>query len=389
MCAHRLLISAGLAVVSLGALSSTPLLAQSPQSAPAVGNAATVISTMDDSVADYRKIIVLMEDAATLDAGNHERVRTVAWILFERNRDRLDRLEEALHADAGKTDSPLTAAFLTRLESNGVFRDADKLAFRDVLDGLANAPAEDIHGAALRKRIGDDAAAMEQIQTLYQKEISQIFSGLQARGMVVHREGWEDYVAYLKTIYKREDILKESESQLPPAESRGGAAATSKLEITGAELPLKTVALTFDDGPHPRYTDQVLAILKKYGLHAVFFEIGKNLGTTSETNEVTLAPTSAASYRVLAAGSTLGNHTYSHPVLPRAFDVRSEIAASALPPSLWCGERGDSGGNQSGQHEDRDLERGFRGLGRSGAKLRGAARDHRSGEAATGHHSVS
>jgi hypothetical protein len=231
MCAHRLLISAGLAVVSLGALSSTPLLAQSPQSAPAVGNAATVISTMDDSVADYRKIIVLMEDAATLDAGNHERVRTVAWILFERNRDRLDRLEEALHADAGKTDSPLTAAFLTRLESNGVFRDADKLAFRDVLDGLANAPAEDIHGAALRKRIGDDAAAGTDPDALSKGDFPDFFRIASARHGRASR-GWEDYVAYLKTIYKREDILKESESQLPPAESRGGAAATSKLEIT-------------------------------------------------------------------------------------------------------------------------------------------------------------
>jgi len=345
MYAHRLLISAALAILSLGALSSTPLFALSPQSTPAVANAAAVTSTMDNSVADYRKIIVLMDGAAALDPGNHERVRTAAWILFERNRDRLDGLQEALRADAGKTDSPLTTAFLARLESNSVFRDADKLAFRDVLDGLANVPATDIHEAALRNRIGDDAAAMEQIQTLYQKEISQIFSGLQSRGMAVHRESWEDFVSYLKTIYKRENILKELESQLPPAESRGGAAATSKLEITGTELPLKTVALTFDDGPHPRYTDQVLAILKKYGLHAVFFEIGKNLGTTSDKNEVTLSPASAASYRILAEGSTLGNHTYSHPVLPKldaAAQVKEIDSTTALltyvlksPPVLF------------------------------------------------------
>ena len=33
----------------------------------------------------------------------------------------------------------------------------------------------------------------------------------------------------------------------------------------------KPVVLTFDDGPHPKHTDEILAILKKYGVKAVFF----------------------------------------------------------------------------------------------------------------------
>src|SRR5262249_45595637 len=154
--------------------------------------------------------------------------------------------------------------------------------FRDLLDGLAALPQQEVRNAVLRRRISDDLAALEKIQGLYQKEISQIFSGLQTRGMAVHREAWDHYVAFLKTKYKREEILKEGETELPPPESRGGPAAKSKLELFGTELPPKTVALTFDDGPHPRYTDQVLAVLKKYGLQAVFFEVGKNLGTAGE-----------------------------------------------------------------------------------------------------------
>jgi peptidoglycan/xylan/chitin deacetylase (PgdA/CDA1 family) len=39
-------------------------------------------------------------------------------------------------------------------------------------------------------------------------------------------------------------------------------------EVFGSEFPPKSVALTFDDGPHPKYTEQVLAILRKYGLKA-------------------------------------------------------------------------------------------------------------------------
>jgi len=272
---------------------------------------------MDDTVAAYRKIIVLMDNAGALDEGNRLRVRTAAWILFEKNRDRLEKLEQDLRADLARKDSALVDAFLTHLESNGELRDADKLAFRDLLDGLAAVLPQEISNAALRKRIADDVAALEQVQSLYQKEISQIFAGLETRGMAVHREAWEHYVAFLKTKYNREDILKESESQLPPAESRGGGATKSKLEMFGTEMPRKTVALTFDDGPHPRYTDQVLAILKKYGLHAVFFEVGRNLGTVSDKKEITLGPTAAASYRILESGSVLGNHSYSHPVLPK------------------------------------------------------------------------
>lgn len=284
------------------------------QTTPSVPS--VVASTMDDAVAAYRKIIVLMDNASALDEGNRERVRTAAWILFEENRNRLEKLEQNLNADPGSQSGTLVEAFLTRLEAQPDFRDADKLAFRDVLDGLAAAPQQSLSDA-LRKRIADDAAAVEQIQSLYQKEISQIFAGLQTRGMPIHREAWEHYVAFVKAKYTREQVLREFASQLPPAETRGGAAAKSKLEMFGTDMPQKTVALTFDDGPHPRYTDQVLAILKKYNLHAVFFEIGKNLGTIGADNKVTLGATSAASYRILESGSTLGNHSYSHPVLPK------------------------------------------------------------------------
>lgn len=321
MRAYRLLISTACVAMLLGATVSAADSSLFGQQASSGATASSVATTMDDTVVAYRKVIVLMDNSAALDEGNRERVHTAGWILFEKNRDRLEKLEEDLRSDLGQKDSPLVAAFLTRLESNTEFRDADKLAFRDVLDGLASASPSNSTpqtvNASLHKRITDDVAALERIQTLYQKEISQIFSGLQTRGMTVHREAWEHYVAFLKTKYSREEILRESESQLPPAESRGGAAPKSKLEMFGTELPQKTIALTFDDGPHPRYTDQVLAILKKYGLHAVFFEVGKNLGTANEKNEVTLGPIAPASYRILESGSTIGNHSYSHPVLPK------------------------------------------------------------------------
>jgi peptidoglycan/xylan/chitin deacetylase (PgdA/CDA1 family)/TolA-binding protein len=329
----------------LGAIWCTPQQPIAPQSVSARGTPSAIAADLDASVASYRKIIVLMNDASALDEGNRQRVRTAAWILFEKNRDRLDQLEQSLHADAARNDSPLVTSFLDRLESSSDFRDADKLVFRDLLDDLAAAPATEIPSTSLRQRISDDAGALEKIQALYQAEVSQIFSGLQTRGMTVHREAWSHYVDFLKTKYTREAVLREIGAELPPSETRGGAAARSRLEISGTELPAKTVALTFDDGPHPRYTDQVLAILNKYGLHAVFFEIGKNLGTVSANNEVKLGPTSAVSYRILASGNSIGNHTYSHPVLPkldqadqsREIDSTSVLLTNILkvPPVLF------------------------------------------------------
>jgi len=44
-----------------------------------------------------------------------------------------------------------------------------------------------------------------------------------------------------------------------------------------SNIPEKgTVALTFDDGPNPTFTPQILAILKKYNIKATFFVVGMN-----------------------------------------------------------------------------------------------------------------
>lgn len=61
------------------------------------------------------------------------------------------------------------------------------------------------------------------------------------------------------------------------------------------------IAITFDDGPHPEFTPQILKLLEKYGAQATFFCIGKNVEEHP-----------ALFRAVIAAGHTVGNHTYSH-----------------------------------------------------------------------------
>jgi cellulose synthase/poly-beta-1,6-N-acetylglucosamine synthase-like glycosyltransferase/peptidoglycan/xylan/chitin deacetylase (PgdA/CDA1 family) len=62
------------------------------------------------------------------------------------------------------------------------------------------------------------------------------------------------------------------------------------------------IALTFDDGPDPRYTGEVLDILKSKNVPATFFIIGENAEQQPELLR-----------RELAEGHEIGNHTYTHP----------------------------------------------------------------------------
>ena len=63
----------------------------------------------------------------------------------------------------------------------------------------------------------------------------------------------------------------------------------------------KVVYLTFDDGPIPECTPQLLDILKQYGVKATFFMVAEN----AERYPELLA-------RVRDEGHVVGNHTYHH-----------------------------------------------------------------------------
>lgn len=67
---------------------------------------------------------------------------------------------------------------------------------------------------------------------------------------------------------------------------------------------LREVALTFDDGPHRQSCGLILDTLKRYGVHATFFDVGMRM---AQNPDLLL--------RTLADGNEVGNHTYDHPRL--------------------------------------------------------------------------
>ncbi len=78
------------------------------------------------------------------------------------------------------------------------------------------------------------------------------------------------------------------------------------------------VCLTFDDGPDPQWTLQVLDILKHYGVHATFFVLGKQAERYPELIR-----------RILDEGHEIGSHTYMHSNLSEASDEQVTLELNA------------------------------------------------------------
>ena len=76
----------------------------------------------------------------------------------------------------------------------------------------------------------------------------------------------------------------------------------------------KIIALTFDDGPHRKYTAQILDLLAKYHAKGTFFIVGEN---AAKNPELVL--------RMYEEGHELANHTYSHPLKATVPKIVKEI----------------------------------------------------------------
>lgn len=63
-----------------------------------------------------------------------------------------------------------------------------------------------------------------------------------------------------------------------------------------------TIYLTFDDGPNPTYTPQVLSVLRKHNVKATFFMLGQNAAANPSLVK-----------RVYSEGHQVGNHSWNHP----------------------------------------------------------------------------
>jgi len=97
--------------------------------------------------------------------------------------------------------------------------------------------------------------------------------------------------------------------------------STTAISNKTAERP-KKIALTFDDGPHPRYTEQILDGLAERNVKATFFVLGRNI----KGNEDIIK-------RIQDEGHLIGNHSYDH---VRLASLRLETACEELNKTNQC-----------------------------------------------------
>ncbi|NKQ58888.1 glycosyltransferase [Amycolatopsis sp. K13G38] len=95
------------------------------------------------------------------------------------------------------------------------------------------------------------------------------------------------------------------DSTVPSAVRDGGPVVdATRQPVTARSIPDKTIALTFDDGPDPTWTPQVLSILRKYHVPATFFVVGSRASSRPYLLR-----------EIRDAGSAVGLHTFTHPDL--------------------------------------------------------------------------
>lgn len=122
------------------------------------------------------------------------------------------------------------------------------------------------------------------------------------------------------SLLPEEPVIPEDtpvpEAPSAPEES-SAPEATAPERVLDPSRPM--VALTFDDGPHAEYTDQILDILEENRTVATFFEVATNLHKDPD-----------AVRRAADMGCEIGNHSYRHADLGKMTleNIQADLAAA-------------------------------------------------------------
>ncbi|MFN0197622.1 MAG: polysaccharide deacetylase family protein [Planctomycetaceae bacterium] len=107
----------------------------------------------------------------------------------------------------------------------------------------------------------------------------------------------------MKNVVKQ--IVKRALAEVMPASMLiiGGARTLPRIARpeSSAGKTKESIALTFDDGPHPEWTPRLLDVMQEYRLQGTFFVIGQQAQRYPRLIE-----------RIASEGHALGNHSYTH-----------------------------------------------------------------------------
>ena len=113
-------------------------------------------------------------------------------------------------------------------------------------------------------------------------------------------------VALLLQGYARHEVggsgtLPAASADTAPIPGGGAVVYRDGSGLASRGLPPQTVALTFDDGPDPRWTPRILDVLEREHVPATFFDVGTRIASHPSLVR-----------RELAEGHEVGSHTFAH-----------------------------------------------------------------------------
>ncbi|CAL9675321.1 Undecaprenyl-phosphate 4-deoxy-4-formamido-L-arabinose transferase [Actinosynnema sp. ALI-1.44] len=119
----------------------------------------------------------------------------------------------------------------------------------------------------------------------------------------------------VKRVGQGEAPVAGPANHVPEALRAGGPLiGTDGDELVSRAVPDRTVVLTFDDGPDPRWTPQVLDVLRREDVKATFFVTGVAAAQHPDLLE-----------RIVADGHEVGLHTFTHVDLSRIGETRTSL----------------------------------------------------------------
>lgn len=140
------------------------------------------------------------------------------------------------------------------------------------------------------------------VKSLFFWGLAAILASSAYTGIVKIRENHarsEDEGEWLEAAAQAESQSREAEQK--QEQTPGQTQEQAQEQTPGQTQEQKRVALTFDDGPHPYYTEELLDGLKERGVKATFFVVGENIPGNEDVIR-----------RMDAEGHLIGNHTYDH-----------------------------------------------------------------------------
>lgn len=298
---------------------------------------ATLLEALRADLQVHRQLIVLFADEAALHGPALERALAVGHRLHHERRDLVHQLNGALARLASQSPpqrDPVIAALLDWMEADPDLLELDRLAFRDSLWILQKALRHDtgLGAMLLNQRLARNLAESDRVEAQVEGEYQRVFGGpgLPAKGG--RRDRWATYVGELQRRIPLEPLLKGASIPTP------GAALEGSGELDGTRFPEKVLVLSFDDGPHRIYTEEIRAILQKERVPALFFEVDRNLGVQGASGQIKLSPLAALTEDLVKDGFVVGNHSYTHAQLsketgaPLDLEIReTDLLLRAIP----------------------------------------------------------